>query len=73
MEIKTSTFTLPHGHGMLTLENLDPTIRPIYAQLDQLRLMLVGMVLAEQQFCTGGQLGANACSSAAPIAPISPG
>jgi hypothetical protein len=42
-------------------------------QLDQLRLMLVGMVLAKQQFCSGGQLGANACSSAAPIAPISPG
>jgi hypothetical protein len=42
-------------------------------QLDQLRLMLVGMVLAEQKLCAGGQLGANPCSSAAPIAPISPG
>jgi uncharacterized protein (DUF952 family) len=42
-------------------------------QFDQLRLMLVGMVLAEQKFCSGGQLGANPCSSAAPIAPISPG
>jgi hypothetical protein len=42
-------------------------------QFNQLRLMLVGMVLAEQKFCAGGQLGANACSSAAPIAPISPG
>jgi hypothetical protein len=31
------------------------------------------MVLAEQKFCAGGQLGANPCSSAAPIAPISPG
>ena len=35
--------------------------------------MLVGMVLAEQEFCSGGQLGANTCSSAASIAPISPG
>jgi hypothetical protein len=42
-------------------------------QLDQLGLVLVGMVLAEQQFCSGGQLGANPCSRAAPIAPISPG
>jgi hypothetical protein len=42
-------------------------------QLDQLRLMLVGMVLAEQKLGAGGQLGANPCSSAAPIAPISPG
>jgi uncharacterized protein (DUF952 family) len=42
-------------------------------QLNQLRLVLVGVMLAEQQFCSGGQLGANACSSAAPIAPISPG
>jgi len=37
MDIKTSTFTLPHGHSVLALENLDPTIRPIYAQLEQLR------------------------------------
>ncbi len=37
MGIKTSTFTFPHGHGVLTLENEDPTIRPIYSQLDQLR------------------------------------
>jgi hypothetical protein len=42
-------------------------------QFDQLRLMLIGMVLAEQKFCAGGQRGANACSSATPIAPISPG
>jgi hypothetical protein len=42
-------------------------------QFDQLRLMLVGMVLAEEKFCAGGQLRANACSSAAPIAPIRPG
>jgi hypothetical protein len=42
-------------------------------QRDQFRLMLVGMVLAEQKLCAGGQLGANPCSSAAPIAPISPG
>ena len=42
-------------------------------QFDQLRLMLVGMVLAEQKLRAGGQLGANPCSSAAPIAPISPG
>jgi hypothetical protein len=42
-------------------------------QFDQLGLMLVGMVLAEEEFCAGGQLGANPCSSAAPIAPISPG
>jgi hypothetical protein len=42
-------------------------------QLDQLRLMLVGMVLAKQKFCAGGQLGTNPCSSAASIAPISPG
>jgi hypothetical protein len=34
--------------------------------------MLVGMVLAEEKFCTGGQLGANPRSSAAPIAAISP-
>jgi hypothetical protein len=43
------------------------------SQLDQLRLMLVGMVLAEEKFCAGGQLGTNPCSSAASIAPISPG
>jgi hypothetical protein len=42
-------------------------------QLDQLGLVLVGVVLAEQKFCAGGQLGANPGSSAAPIAPISPG
>jgi hypothetical protein len=42
-------------------------------QLDQLRLMLVGVVLAEQELGARGQLGANACSSAAPIAAISPG
>jgi hypothetical protein len=42
-------------------------------QLNQLRLMLVGMVLAKQKFCAGGQRGTNARSSAAPIAPISPG
>jgi hypothetical protein len=41
-------------------------------QFDQLRLMLVGVVLAEEKFRAGGQLGANPCSSAAPIAPISP-
>jgi hypothetical protein len=35
--------------------------------------MLVGVVLAEQKFRAGGQLGANPCSSAAPIASISPG
>jgi hypothetical protein len=40
--------------------------------LDQLRLMLVCMVLAEQKFGSRGQLGTNPCSSAAPIAPISP-
>jgi hypothetical protein len=41
-------------------------------QLNQLRLVLVGVVLAEQEFCSGGQLGADPCSSAASIAPISP-
>jgi hypothetical protein len=35
--------------------------------------MLVGMVLTKQKLCAGGQLGANPRSSAAPIAPISPG
>jgi len=42
-------------------------------KLDQLRLVLVGVMLTEQKFRAGGQLGAHACSSAAPIAPISPG
>jgi hypothetical protein len=42
-------------------------------QLDQLRLVLVGVVLAEEEFRTGWQLGAYTGSSAAPIAPISPG
>jgi hypothetical protein len=42
-------------------------------QLDQLRLVLVGVVLAEEQFRAGWQLGAYTGGSAAPIAPISPG
>ncbi|MDT7720571.1 MAG: hypothetical protein QOE94_1582 [Mycobacterium sp.] len=42
-------------------------------QLDQFRLVLVGVVPAEQKFRAGWQLGAHACGSAAPIAPISPG
>jgi phenylpropionate dioxygenase-like ring-hydroxylating dioxygenase large terminal subunit len=37
MSLKASTFTLPYGHGVLTLENTDPTIRPIYSESDQLR------------------------------------
>jgi hypothetical protein len=42
-------------------------------QLDQLRLVLVGVVLAEEEFRAGWQLGAYTGGSAAPIAPISPG
>jgi hypothetical protein len=42
-------------------------------QLDQLRLVLVGVMLAEQEFRAGGQLGTNPCGSTAPITPISPG
>ena len=42
-------------------------------QLDQLGLMLVGVVLAEQQLGPGRKLRAHASSSAAPIAAISPG
>jgi hypothetical protein len=43
------------------------------AQLDQLRLVLVGVVLAEEELSAGGQLGADPCSRTAPIAAISPG
>jgi hypothetical protein len=42
-------------------------------QLDQLRLVLGGVVLAEEEFRAGWQLGAYTGSSAAPVAPISPG
>jgi hypothetical protein len=42
-------------------------------QLDQFRLVLVGVVLAEEEFRAGWQLGAYTGGSAAPIAPISPG
>jgi hypothetical protein len=42
-------------------------------QLDELRLVLVGVVLAEEEFRAGWQLGAYTGGSAAPIAPISPG
>jgi hypothetical protein len=42
-------------------------------QLDQPRLVLVGVVLAEEEFRAGWQLGAYTGGSAAPIAPISPG
>jgi hypothetical protein len=42
-------------------------------QLNQLRLVLVGVVLAEEEFRAGWQLGAYTGGSAAPIAPISPG
>ena len=41
-------------------------------QLDQLGLVLVGVVLAEEKLRTGGQLGAHTGGSTAPIAPISP-
>jgi hypothetical protein len=42
-------------------------------QLDQPRLVLVRVVLAEEEFRAGWQLGAYTGGSAAPIAPISPG
>jgi hypothetical protein len=42
-------------------------------QLDQLRLVLVGVVLAEEEFGAGWQLGAYTGGSAAPVAPINPG
>jgi hypothetical protein len=42
-------------------------------QLNQLRLVLVGVVLAEEEFRAGWQLGAYTGGSAAPVAPISPG
>jgi hypothetical protein len=42
-------------------------------QLDQLRLVLVGVVLAEEEFRAGWELGAYTGGSAAPVAPISPG
>jgi hypothetical protein len=35
--------------------------------------MLVGVVLAEEEFRARGQLGAYTGRSAAPVAPISPG
>jgi hypothetical protein len=42
-------------------------------QLDQFGLVLVGVMLAEKKLGTGRQLGADPCSRAAPIAPVSPG
>jgi hypothetical protein len=42
-------------------------------QLDQSRLMLVGVVLAKEKFRARGQLRAHTGGSAAPIATISPG
>jgi hypothetical protein len=42
-------------------------------QLDQLGLVLVGVVLAEEEFRAGGQLGAHTCGGAASVASISPG
>jgi len=42
-------------------------------KLDQLRLVLVGVMLTEQKFRAGGQCRAHACSGAAPVAPIRPG
>jgi hypothetical protein len=41
-------------------------------QLNQLRLMLIGMMLAEEKFRARGQLGTHTGGGAAPIAPISP-
>lgn len=35
--VKVGTFTFPHGHGVIALENEDPQSRPIYSQLEQLR------------------------------------
>jgi len=41
--------------------------------LDQLRLVLVGVMLAEEKFRARGQLGAHTGGSTAPIASVNPG
>ena len=41
-------------------------------QREKLRLMLLGVMLAEQQFGTGGKLGPNLCGSPAAIAAVGP-
>jgi hypothetical protein len=42
-------------------------------QLNQFRLVLVGVVLAEQQLCTRRQLRSDASGGAATVTAISPG
>jgi hypothetical protein len=42
-------------------------------QFDQLCLVFVGVMLAEQQFTAGWQLGTDASRGAAAIAAVSPG
>jgi hypothetical protein len=42
-------------------------------EFSQFRLMLVGVVLAEEKFGSGGQRGTHTGGGATPIAAISPG